>query len=283
MSVRPTNRWSRPGALVAVGAILLAGGRAAADDVVRFPAQRLVDGTLVPAHKTFAAEASDAAAASRREELLRSPYLGSAREVEARGGAILLRVDASLPDTLAPALASGLERAASQIHDRDGFSPPFSATSRLRVLVSAGRDGVCAAAWAGRVKGNGPLVDPVVSVTGGERPADAVVLDAVHGLAVLTLRRAAPSAPAWAVEGLAESIARRALGYYGDPRPDAADPLRADSGDARDPVVAARAPRPSCATLGTRRAPGGPTPRVSCASSARVPIRAGSPASSRSL
>ncbi len=66
-----------------------------------------------------------------------------------------------------------------------------------------------------------------------------MVLDAVHGLAVLTLRRAAPSAPAWAVEGLAEAIARRALGYRGEAQGDADDPLGADSGDARDPVVAA--------------------------------------------
>jgi len=219
-------------------AALLVGGAAAADQVVRFPAQRLADGTVIPEHRAFAADGSDAAAAARRQELLRAPYLGAAREVEIRGGEIVLRADASLDASL-PALAAALEKGAAQLFDRDGFARPFSRGGGVQVLVSGGRDGVSASAWSGREKGAGPLVDPLVSVTGGARQADVVALDAVHGLAALTLRRSAPNAPPWVVEALAESLARRALGWRGEPVGDGADPLRADAGDAREPVALA--------------------------------------------
>src|SRR5512144_1586915 len=103
MPVRPRRSWIG-GVLLAAGAVL-AVPEIRADEVVRFPARRLADGTAVPAHRVFATAGSDAAAAARREELLRAPYLGAARELDVRTGALALRVDASLPEALAPALA----------------------------------------------------------------------------------------------------------------------------------------------------------------------------------
>jgi hypothetical protein len=220
--------------LLAVGA-LRAFGANASDGLVTYPAQRLPDGSAIPAHRFFAGDVSDEAAASRRLELVRAPYLGASREARARDGEIAVKADASLPVSVAASVAAALEKGASVLFDHAGFKPPYSENGRLVVLVSAGRDGVGAAAWGGREKRNGPLVDPVVSVTGGARPAEAVALDAVHGLAVLTLRRGSPNAAAWVVEGFAEALTRRALGLKGEP--EGSDPLRAEAGDAREPVV----------------------------------------------
>jgi hypothetical protein len=234
MRVRSRQTWLRPGLLLALG-VLPALAVRASDGLVTFPAQRRPDGTAIPAHRFFAGDGSDQAAAARRLELLRAPYLGASRDAEVRGGEIALKMDASLPASVSAAVASALDRAAADLFDHAGFRTPYSENGRLYVLVSGGRDGVGAAGWAGRENRNGPLVDPVVSVTGGERTSEAVALDAVHGLAVLTLRRASPSAASWAVEGFAEAFARRSLGARGEP--EGADPLRAEAGDAREPVV----------------------------------------------
>src|SRR5262249_33327184 len=69
------------------------------------------------------------------------------------------------------------------------------------------------------------------------RDLDALLLDAVHGLASLSLRQSAPAAPSWMLEALAETLARNALGYRAEPVPDESDPLAAESGGVKEPVA----------------------------------------------
>jgi hypothetical protein len=202
----------------------------------RFPTVSLPDGRFVFAHASVSGDPSDVAAAARRADLTRSPYTQIAERRALRGGEVTLGFEAGLDDDLRDELTRALSAFCATLFDRDGWPRPFSPASPLLVLVTRQADVAAVAGWEGRERGL--LVRPVVAAGAGARVPAAVVLDLGHQIALLSLRQSAPDAPAWAVESLAESLARRALGLDGVPLPET-DPLLADSGSLTSPPAGA--------------------------------------------
>lgn len=224
-------------ARLAAAMALLGAASAHSAPAGRFSSQRLVDGTIAPAHSSQSGEPSDSAAARRRAEILGSPYAQISERRSLRGGEIVLALPAELAPGVAERLACGVVSATAELFHQEGWSAPFSARSPLLLLVTRDRGDVPATSgWDGR--DHGDLVHPVVAVAGGRGP-EAVLLSAVQQIALLTVRQAAPEEAGWAAEGVAEWLARRALGYDADPVA-AEDPLVAESGSLRSPETLAR-------------------------------------------
>jgi hypothetical protein len=190
----------------------------------------------VPALSSVSGEASDAAAARRRMEILRSPYARSAERRALRGGELLVSFDAGVPAPLRDELSRDLAAFVSALVDRDGWPRPLSARSPLLVLFTAG-PGVTAAGWDGRDR-NGTLRSPVILVASATRERGAALTDAADQVALLSLRQAAPLESSWAVEGVAAWLSRRDLGP--DPsHPPVPDPLLDEAGALTTPGVLA--------------------------------------------
>jgi hypothetical protein len=189
-----------------------------------------------PALSSVPGEASDAAAARRRMEILRSPYARSAERRALRGGELLVSFDAGVPAPLRDELSRDLNAFVSALVDRDGWPRLLSTRSPLLVLFTAG-PGVSAAGWDGRDR-NGTLRSPVILVASATREKGAAIADAANQVAVLSLRQAAPLESSWAVEGVAAWLLRRDLGP--DPlRPPVPDPFLDEAGALTTPGVLA--------------------------------------------
>ncbi len=197
------------------GPLLLLVLPAAAAPVVRFPAIRLAGGATAAAHQSSSGDPSDAAAARRRAEILRSPYARFTERHTLRGGEVVLASDPDLPAAVRDALLRDLGPALSALLERDGWAKAFSPRSPLVLEVSSG-PAVSAAGWDGRER-DGVLRSPIAIVSAAGRDAAAVLLDALHQIALLSARQAAPDEPLWAVEGIAEYLARRSAGAAGPP------------------------------------------------------------------
>ncbi|HEY3348526.1 MAG TPA: hypothetical protein VGM13_01970 [Thermoanaerobaculia bacterium] len=203
---------------------------------VRFPALRLAGGGIAAAHQSASGEASDAAAARRRAEILRSPYARLTDRRALRGGEVVLASDQDLAPATREALLRDLPPALAALFDRDGWARPFSARAPLVLEVVSG-PAASAAGWDGREK-DGSLRSPVAVVSASGRAAGAVLLDALHQVALLSARQAAPDEAAWAAEGVAEYLARRAAGLAGAPVPED-DVLLEEAGSLLVPPVLA--------------------------------------------
>ncbi len=190
----------------------------------------------VPATSSVLEEASDAAAARRRTEILRSPYTRPVERRVLRGGELLVSFDAGVPAVLRDELSLDLNAFVSTLVDRDGWPRPLSARSPLLVLFTAG-PGVTAAGWDGRDR-NGTLRSPVILVASATRANGAALADAAAQVALLSLRQAAPVEPSWAVEGVAAWLWRRDLGPDLSRVP-TSDPLLEEAGDLTTPDVLA--------------------------------------------
>ena len=190
----------------------------------------------VPAHSSVPGEASDAAAARRRLEILRSPYARSAERHALRGGELLVSFDAGVPAPLRAELSRDLATFVSALVDRDRWPRPLSAQSPLLVLFTAG-PGVTAAGWDGRDR-NGTLRSPVVLVASATRNGRAALADATEQVALLSLRQAAPLESSWAVEGVAAWLSRRDL-VPGPSLPQLPDPFLDEAGTLTTPDVLA--------------------------------------------
>ncbi len=209
---------------------------AAAAPVVRFPALRLAGGGTAAAHQSSSGDPSDAAAARRRAEILRSPYARFTERRVLRGGEVVVASDPELPAALRDALLRDLAPALSALFERDGWAKPFSSRAPLVLEVSSG-PAASAAGWDGRER-DGGLRSPIAIVSAAGRDAAAVLLDALHQIALLSVRQAAPDEPSWAVEGVAEYLARRAAGAAGPPVPED-DVLLESAGALTSPPVLA--------------------------------------------
>lgn len=224
----------RLAASLAFAALLALPGRAA---VVRLEALPLADGRAVPAHASRGGELSDREAARRRADLLRSPYTQLGEKRSLLGGEVLAASEAAVPGEAREAARKALERTVREVLDRDGWPRPFSSASPLTLLlVHPAPDVPVLVAWDGREKGR--LARPVLAVgTAGRSPED-VAFDVARGVALLAVRQAGPDEAGWAVEGLAELLAREALGLTAPPAA-GASPFLAGHGSLADPSAAA--------------------------------------------
>lgn len=199
----------------------------------------LVSAALLPCFPALSSapgEASDAAAARRRMEILRSPYARSAERRALRGGELVVSFDAGVPAPLRDELSRDLNVFVSALVDREGWPRLLSTRSPLLVLFTAG-PGVTAAGWDGRER-NGTLRSPVILVASATREKGAAIADAANQVAVLSLRQAAPLVSSWAVEGVAAWLSRRDLGP--DPsRPPVPDPFLDEAGALTTPGILA--------------------------------------------
>jgi hypothetical protein len=203
---------------------------------VRFPALRLAGGGSAAAHLSVSGDPSDAAAARRRAEILRSPYARVTDRRLLRGGEVILASDADLAAGTRDALVRELSAALSALLERDGWSKPFSTRSPLVLEVVSGA-AASATGWDGREK-DGALRFPVAIVSASGRDVSAVLLDAMHQVALLSVRQATPEVAAWAAEGVAEYLARRAAGVAGAPVTED-DPFLEEGGSLLAPPVLA--------------------------------------------
>lgn len=211
-----------------------------ASAAVAFPSQLLSDGSVVPPHSSLSADPSDAAAARRRSEIVRSPYLQSAeRRFVAAGEAEVVFDPSTTPDRRAR-LASLAEETLRRLFEEARWVRPFSPRSPVTLLLVArrtpGADGPSVAAWERRERGG--FAKPLVLVEVEGRPDDAVRLDLARQLALLSARFTSPSAEPWALEAVAEWAGRRAAGLSADPAP-SADPLLAVAGSVASAPAAA--------------------------------------------
>jgi hypothetical protein len=209
---------------------------APASTPVRFPARRLAGGGAAAAHESASGDPSDAAAAARRATILRSPYARLVERRPLRGGEVVFVSDANLAAETRDALLKDLPPALAALFERDGWPKPFSSRSPLHLAVLSG-PAASAAGWDGREK-DGALRSPAAVVSAAGRDAAAVLLDAVHQIALLSVRQAAPEEAAWAAEGVAEYLARRAAGVSGPPVPED-DVFLDDAGSLVSPPVLA--------------------------------------------
>lgn len=198
------------------------GGSEAAGTVVRFSALPLGDGSVVPAHASASGDPSDAAAARRRAEIVRSPYVQVVERRALRGGEVLVGFEPGLDAETRAALLADVDALAAATFERDGWAKPYSARQPLTLLFvrrlpgdASGSETPAAAGWDGRDKFG--FVRPLVAVEAGGRAAEAIRIDVAHQLALLSVRFTAPDEAAWAVEGLAEWLARTAAGYRSEP------------------------------------------------------------------
>ncbi len=227
-------RPARPAGLLLL--LALPAAAASSQGPVRFPARRLAGGGAAAAHQSASGDPSDAAAARRRAEILRSPYARLTDRRPLRGGEIVVASDAELAGETRDALLRDLQPALAALLDRDGWPKPFSARSPLVLEVVSG-PAVSAAGWEGREK-DGALRNAVAVVSASGREVPAVLLDALHQIALLSVRQAGPDEAAWAAEGVAEYLARRAAGVAGPPVPED-DPFLEDAGALSSPPVLA--------------------------------------------
>ena len=100
----------------------------------RFPATLLQDGNTVPAHASASGEPKDEAAARRRLEVVRSPYRSIDERRTVRTGEIQLHFETGV--TNRDVLAKGVAATAAALFDADGWTAPFSRTSRFVTPVS---------------------------------------------------------------------------------------------------------------------------------------------------
>jgi hypothetical protein len=219
---------------VALAALIAAAGPSstARGAIVRFRAESLAGGGAIPAHASASGDVSDGAAARRRAEIVRSPYLAIEKERSLRGGEIRIGFERAVSEELRERLSAGATAFAATL-EREGWSRVGSLRAPLLLYVTGQKSDLAAAGWDGREAGL--LVRPVVSVPAGEGDATAALLQLAHQMALLSLRQSAPEAAPWAVEGTAEFLARRALGLEGDAVP-AEDPFLAETGSLGDPA-----------------------------------------------
>jgi hypothetical protein len=214
----------------ACGLVLVAASgawAAAAAPPVRFPAVRLAGGGVAAAHASVSGDPSDATAAKRRLDILRSAWVRATDRRALRGGEVVLATDPDLPAATREALLRELPGALAALFERDGWPKPFSAKSPLLLeVVSAPVSS--AAGWEGRER-DGSLRAGVVLVSAAMRDVSSTVLDAVHHVALLSVRQSAPDEAGWAAEAVAEYAARRAAGAAGPPVPED-DVLLQDAG-----------------------------------------------------
>lgn len=231
MRPSPVGRFA---ASLAFAALLAPPGRAA---VVRVEALPLSDGRVVPAHASRAGELSDRDAARRRAELLRSPYTQPGERRSLLGGEVVWTWETGVPAEVREAARRALERTVREVLDRDGWPRPFSVASPLTLLlVNPSPEVPVLVAWDGREKGR--LARPVLAVGTAGRSPDDVAFDVARGVALLAVRQAGPEEAGWAVEGLAELLAREALGLTAPPSA-GASPFRAGQGSLAEPSAAA--------------------------------------------
>lgn len=232
--------------LASLGTFLLATGIEGTAPVVRFPVQTLANGVVIPAHASASSEPSDVDAARRRLELLRSPYLQIGERRSVRGGEILIGFDSSIGADRRDHFSKALSSAASFLFEREGWAKPFSLHAPLQVLVGrAHTEAISVAAWEGRTAG--AFVHPVLCVSDREDGGES---DAIHQLAFLSLRFTASEESGWAVEALAEWLARRVTGTAGESSIES-DPFLEESGALTTPntlvpffeLLASRLPR----------------------------------------
>lgn len=226
-----TGRLAAPLALVAFFALP---GRAA---TVRVEALRLEGGAVVPAHASRAGSLSEREAARGRAELLRSPYTQRGETRSLFGGEVVAAFEPSVSLESREAALSALERVVRDVLDRDGWSRPFSVASPLTLLLVHPRADVpVLAGWDGREKGR--LARPVLAVATAGRSSHEVAFDVARGVALLAVRQAGPEEAGWAVEGLAELLAKEALGLTSRPVA-GASPFLAEQGSLAQPAASA--------------------------------------------
>ena len=176
----------------------------------------LADGSVVPAHATGAGDLSDREAARRRAELLRSPYTQPGERRLLLGGEVVAIFEPSVPAEAREAAVRAAERTVRDVLDRDGWTRPFSTSSPLTILlVHLSPDLPALVGWDGREKGR--LARAVLAVGSAGRTPEGVAFDVARGVALLAVRQAGPDEAGWAVEGLAELLAREALGLTAPP------------------------------------------------------------------
>lgn len=213
---------------------LLAGPCSA--DIARFQAVRLADGTLLPAHASASGDASDAAAAARRLEILRSPYMQPEERRSLLDGRVTVSFDAAVPVAARQKVSRSLPAALSALFDGDVWGRPFAPANPLHVVVLRASEGTPASAgWERRDRGQ--LVHPVVFVP-ARADGGALLFDVVRQVALLSLRQSAPEESSWIVEGLAELLALRALDRDVLPAAES-DLFLRESGTLTDPPTAA--------------------------------------------
>lgn len=197
----------------------------------------LADGAVVPKHASRAGDLSDREAARKRAELLRSPYTQPGEKRSLLGGEVVAGFEAAVPAEMRDAAVAALERTVREVLDRDGWPRPFSAASPLNLLLVHPRPDVpVLVGWDGREKGR--LSRPVLAVGTAGRTPHAVAYDVARGLALLAVRQAGPDEAGWAVEGLAELLAKEALGLTAPPIA-GSSPFLAGQGSLAQPPAAA--------------------------------------------
>ncbi|HTS02935.1 MAG TPA: hypothetical protein VMN04_10460, partial [Thermoanaerobaculia bacterium] len=226
----------RPARLAGLLLLALPAAGAPPAGEAQFPPRRLAGGGVAALHESASGDPSDAAAARRRAQIVRSPYALLTDRRPLRGGEVVLASDAGLAPATRDALLRDLPAALSALFERDGWPRPFSPRSPLLLEVVSGSAG-SAAGWDGREK-DGALRAAVAVVSASRRDEGAVLLDALHQVAVLSVRQAAPDEAAWAAEGVAEYAARRAAGLAGPPVPED-DVFLDDAGSLQSPTVLA--------------------------------------------
>lgn len=197
----PRFRIGRPAAPLAL--LLLVAGVAAGS-----PAVLPADGPVRAG--TALAVPTDREAARRRSELLRSPYTQVVDRWSLFGGEVAVGFEEAVPVEVREAAVRALETTVREVLDRDGWTRPFAPGSPLTLLVVHPRaEPPVLLGWDGREKGR--LARPVVGIGTAGRGPEAVALDVARSVALLAVRQAGPDEAAWAVEGLAELLAREAV------------------------------------------------------------------------
>lgn len=208
--------------------------RAAGNRVAEIP---LADGSVVPAHSTGMGDLTERDASRRRSELLRSPYSQPGEKRPILGGEAVAAFEPAVPAEVREAVVRAAEKVVRDVLDRDGWARPFAPASPLTLLVVHLAPGVPAlVGWDGREKGR--LARPVLAIGTAGRAPDSVGFDVARGIALLAVRQAGPDEPGWAVEGLAELLAREALGLTAPPVAGASPFLPARGSLASPPAAA---------------------------------------------
>lgn len=223
----------------AVSALALAGALAspARASAIRVGELPLADGSVVPAHSTGLGDLSDREAARRRGELLRSPYTQPGEKRLLLGGEAVAAFEPAVPEEAREAAVRAAEKVVRDVLDRDGWTRPFTLSSPLTILVVHPAPAVpVLLGWDGREKGR--LARPVLAVGTAGRAPESVAFDVARGIALLAVRQAGPDEAGWAVEGLAELLAREALGLTA-PAVAGASPFLPARGSLASPPAAA--------------------------------------------
>jgi hypothetical protein len=221
--------------ILAVASVALPAWAESGGSIVRLPAQALANGTLVPAHASISGDPSDASAAMRRQEILRSPYLQVSERKNVRGGEIVIGFQNAFPQELQDRFLRTVSSSVASLCDRDGWPRPFSSRMPLQIFVGRQRqEPIAASGWEGRDAEG--FVHPVVAINVSERDPEVGIFDAVRQVSLLSVRLIGSDKAGWAVEGMAEWLTRRLLGYQGEPSPEN-DALLEETGALSSPLA----------------------------------------------